>query len=147
MKTWNVGDKAKTVDGKCTVMALNDCVTAIQYVENGRIEIVGFDELFSPADEQAIKEMTKLYQDGMGPDEFCEMLYLAGYRKKDIDNPANWTIGDWVECVENEASYITVGEIYQIKDIGSDIKVKDDDGDWTGYHSESFKFHKAGELK
>lgn len=160
MKIWNVGDEVGYCGKKCTITAIQDRprLAAIQYA-TGELQIVPLTSLrpdFNEDDKEAIEDIFQVIYAEDDYRDAAESLYLSGYRKhtettiKDMDNPANWEVGDWVECIEEEDTYVTLGKTYQIEGFSDDtrfLSLRDKDGDIGSYLSECFKFHKSGELK
>ena len=64
----------------------------------------------------------------------------------DMNDPANWKVGDIVECIDSEATgepcYFTEGKQYQLseKDGSTSYRYVDDEGDDMWAENEAFRF-------
>lgn len=80
------------------------------------------------------------------PEQLAKHLYRHGYRKQppqpaeDMNNPANWRAGDWIECSKS-ALQLTKGRRYEVLNmVGDDNPViSNDDGEREERYSAAFK--------
>lgn len=107
-----------------------------------RITTIGFD-IHALTTERA-ELVQKLATEGFALIVRINELLTDAAQKHEAQqpDPGRWMIGDSVECVSSNYSFITVGTVYVITGFDRNmVQFLDDDGTEMEYERANFKFH------